>query len=127
MKSTIKYFFTLTAIYLLSMGSVFADSEVVIGIEFCSLFDGNGFIQRDIGEGVTVSAQSSNNNTIHKCSADVTPPDSGRSEIFNIDNVEVVPGKRPKCKLKGTEFRTEDWHQVVSASGKAKLVCHFKN
>ena len=126
MKSKIKSIFMLLPIYMLSVGSVFAESDdVVIGIESCSLFDGNGFIQINVGTGITVSAQSANNNTIHTCSADVTPPDSGRSAIFNIDNA-TVDGYPARCRLKGTEFVTEDWHQVVSASGKAKLICHFK-
>jgi hypothetical protein len=127
MKSKFKSILTLLPIYMLSVGSVFAESgDVVIGIEDCSLFDGNGFIQRNVGTGITVSAQSANNNTIHTCSADVTPPDSGHSAIFNIDNA-TVNGFPARCGLKGTAFVTDDWHQVVSANGKAKLVCHFKN
>ena len=129
MKSKVKFIITLIPIYLISAGLAFAESEdegVVIDIDKCSIFDGNGIIQRDFGTGITVSAQSGNNNTIHTCSAEVAKPDSGRSAIFNIDNV-TINGTRPRCRLKGTDFITEDWHQVVSANGKAKLICHFKN
>ncbi len=125
MKSKYKFVFTLLAVYLLSLGSALADSALVIGIEDCTLLDGNGGIEVAAGSGVTVSANSSNGNVMHTCSADVTPPDSGRSAIFNIDNTGLWCGLDDGSG--GNAAITEDWHQVVSRSGKAKMVCHFRN
>jgi hypothetical protein len=126
MKSTFKNIFVLLAIYLLSIGSASAESALVIGIEDCVLLDGNGDIAwLDTGSGITMSANSSNGNIRHTCSADVTPPATGRTAIFNIDNTGF------KCGIDdgfgGNLAVTADWHQVVNKDGKAKVVCHFKN
>lgn len=125
MKSTFKYITTLLAIYLLSIGSALAEPALVIGIEGCTLLDGNGNIEVAVGSGITVSANSSNGNVMHTCSATVTPPDSGRSAIFNVDNTGYPCGLDDG--FGGNVAVTDDWHQVVSKSGKAKMVCHFKN
>ena len=128
MKSKFKFIFTLLAVYLLSIGSAVAEPEpaLVIGIEDCILLDGNGNIAwHDAGSGITVSANSSNGNVMHTCSADVAPPSSGRTAIFNIDNTGF------RCGIDdgvgGNLVVTDDWHQVVNRNGKAKVVCHFKN
>lgn len=120
MKSTFKYLFTLLAIYLLSLGSVLADPALVIRIDSCGLFDGNAVLAE--GTGVTVSAQNANGNTMHTCTADVTPPTSGRTAVFNIDSPET---RDRLCGLDGTLAITSDWHEVITKNGKAKLVCHF--
>ena len=124
-KSTFNISITLLTIYLLSVGSAFAEPAMVIGIDKCTLLDGNGFVAFEAGSGVTVSAQSSNNNSMHTCSANVIPPDSGRSAIFNIENTGFPCGLDDG--FGGNLAVTNDWHQVVSARGKAKLVCHFKS
>ena len=126
MKSTFKNIFVLFAVYSLSIGSASAESAIVIGIDDCVLLDGNGDIASlDTGSGITVSANSSNGNVMHTCSADVTPPATGRTAIFNIDNTGF------RCGIDdgfgGNLEVTDDWHQVVNRNGKAKVVCHFKN
>jgi len=129
MKSIYTYFFALIAIFSLSIGSAIAEPAVVIGIEGCTLLGGNGEIEAYVGSGITVSAHSSNGNVKHTCKGDVTPPDSGRSAIWNYDNTEFLqPGYGGVlCGIDGTSAVTDDWHQVVSSSGKAMMVCHFKN
>jgi hypothetical protein len=126
MKSTFKNIFVLLAIYLLSIGSASAEAALVIGIEDCVLLDGNGDIAwLDTGSGITVSANSSNGNIMHTCSADVTPPATGRTAIFNFDNTGLRCGIDDG--IGGNLAITDDWHQVVNSDGKAKVVCHFKN
>ena len=138
MKYTTKYLFALLAVYLLSVGSVIADSALVIGIDGCSLLDGNGDIAFQAGSGVTVSAQSANGNVMHTCSADVPLfiDENGkkRTKIWSVENTEGFRCDSPYddipgcvCSIDGTDILTDDWHQVVSASGKSKLVCHFSD
>ena len=134
MKSINKTIFASLAVFSLSIGSAIAEPaevkpEVVIGIEGCTLLGGNGEVEELVGSGITVSAQSSNGNVMHTCSGDVTPPDTGRSAIWNYDNTEILqPGYGGVlCGIDGTDIITDDWHQVVSRSGKAKMICNFKN
>ena len=129
MKSTFKYIFALLAIYLLSVGSVLAGPALVISIDGCGLYDGNGYLVQEVGSGVTVSAENQNGNVTHTCTAEyVTPSDSGRTAVFNTDSYETF-GKL--CGLDdefgGNIAVTDDWHEVVTRQGKAKLVCHFHN
>jgi hypothetical protein len=128
MKSTFKYLFTLLAIYLLSVGPVLADPALVISIDGCGLYDGDGFLMQAVGTGVTVSAENDNGNVMHTCTAVVTPPTSGRTAVYNTDAFETF-GKL--CGLDdgfgGNLAVTDDWHEVVTKMGKAKLVCHFRN
>ena len=121
MKSIFNYTFALVAIYLLSVGAALAEPALVIGIDGCGLFNGNGM--REEGTGVTVSAENQNGNVMHTCSADVEAPHTGRTAIFNFDNTKI------KCGIDngfgGDLEETEDWHEVVTKKGKAKLICHF--
>ena len=127
MKSVFKYTFALVAIYLLSVGAALARPDLVIGIDGCGLYDGNGNNVRGAGTGVTVSAQNQNGNVMHTCTVDgVIPPATGRTAVFNTDSPETY-GKL--CGLDdglgGDLAVTDDWHEVVTKQGKAKLVCHF--
>jgi hypothetical protein len=129
MKSTFKYLFTLLAIYLLSVGSVLADPALVIRIDGCGLFDGDGNPVILAGTGVTVSAQNANGNVTHTCSAEyVPPPSSGRTAVYNADSPETFG---LECGLDdglGNNLAvTDDWHEVITKQGKAKLVCQFHN
>ena len=127
MKSTLKLFFIVTMVYLLSFGSAFADPALVIGIDDCGLFDGNGNPVLGVGTGVTISAQNVNGNVTHTCTVnEVTPSDSGRTAVFNIDSPETF-GRL--CGMDdgsgGNIAVTDDWHEVVTRNGRAKLVCQF--
>ena len=66
---------------------------------------------------------------MHTCTMDdVTPPATGRTAVFNIDSDATYDRL---CGLDdglgGDLAVTEDWHEVVTKQGKAKLVCHFHN
>ena len=134
MKFTLRYIFTLLAIYLLSLGSVLAQNDVVIGLEECNLIDGFGGVIL-VGSGIEVSASSANGNVLHTCSGDVpVNTETRRSKIWSVENTAEFlcndPGDNYDgclCYIDGTYIGTDDWHQIVTPSGKAKLVCHFKD
>ena len=59
-------------------------------------------------------------NGIFVCQGGVTPSDDGKAVNYS--------GKRnvgTLCFVPGTSFGTDDWHEVVSASGQATLACHY--
>ena len=122
MKTSIKSLVALCATFALTSGLVLADTapaEIFIFADGeCGMLDefGAGFV---MGEGVQISANSANGNVTLICSAEADRPESGRSVIWNYDNTGG--------SLCGTlDGATDDWHQVISASGKAKLTCHLK-
>ena len=136
MKYTLRYIFTLLAIYFLSLGSVLAQEEgPVIGLDKCSLINGYGGVDLLVGSGIEVSASSANGNYLHTCSGDVqVPSDQRRTKIWTVENTTEFKCDNPYdeidgclCYIDGTLDGTDDWHQVVTPSGKAKLVCHFKD
>ncbi len=118
MKVSIKFFAPLCAICLLTSGSVLADpAEVTIEDDLCSMLgESEGvFVQGDLHQ---VEASSANGNIKVSCSQDLEPTTTGRSVIFNFDNTGIM------CTAMGNP--TDDWHQVISRSGKAKLTCHYR-
>ena len=124
MKTSIKSFVSLCAIYFLASGLALAQPAVIELHEgYCQLWvEVDGEIYPDLitvaDDKVKISTSSSNGNINLTCSADVPPPISGRSEVFSFSNTGEL------CNVSGNP--TEDWHQIVSASGKARLSCHFK-
>ena len=48
------------------------------------------------------------------CEADVAPPASGQAMLLNFENT-------------GELRLNDDWHETISASGKATLVCRAPN
>jgi hypothetical protein len=102
---------------ILTASSLFADPAIRITDFGCGLYDGNGgfafttetrVVKTSGGPGVTVL----------KCFADV-PNDTGAAVHYSGKSTGVF------C---GTLFGiTDDWHETVSASGKAILTCHQKN
>jgi len=98
-------------------GLAFAErAEVFIDADGCGLLTETGFMAGDLHQ---VTANSSNGNIKLTCSQDLDPTSTGRSIIYSFDNTGVI------C-FAGLAS-TEDWHQVISRSGKAKLTCHFKD
>ena len=108
------------------MGCILAEPAAVISIDGCGPYDGDGFLVQAVGTGVTVSAQSANGNVMHTCTAEVTPPSTGRTAVYNTDSPETFV---KVCSLDdGAGVKlvvTDDRHEVVTRQGKAKLVCHF--
>ena len=77
----------------------------------CGLFDGEGnLVITTISQSVVTSDGASN----LKCSAQVDPPLSGHAEVLEGFLCSTLGGF------------TNDSHNVVSKSGKAKLTCHVE-
>jgi hypothetical protein len=116
MKTFFKPHLVFFAILFLASGSVFAEpAEVFIDVNTCGLLAEFGFAS---GVAHEVSVNNNNNNINITCTADLEPTSTGRSIIFNYDNTGIL------CGAMG--HPTEDWHQVISSRGKAKLTCHYK-
>ena len=136
MNFVFRHFCVLIAIYFLSLGTVVAQEQgaLIIDLEVCNLLNDVGSVER-VGSGVEVSASLSSGNVLHTCSGDVTvSPDMKRSKIWTIENTARLRCDNPYddlegclCYIAGTFTGTDDWHQVVTPSGKAKLVCHFND
>lgn len=116
MKFSIKPVISMCAVYLLATGSVFAEpAEVTIDADGCWMFSEFGFVRGDVHQ---VSTSSANGNIKVSCSQDLEPTSTGRSVIYNFDNTGIM------CGALGNP--TDDWHQVISRNGQAKLTCHYK-
>jgi hypothetical protein len=84
--------------------------------------DGNGAIVTG-NHFRAVATQSNNGNVTVRCEGDVTPASGGGAATFDFGStgISCVFSTAP------TGLRvTQDWHETVSASGKAKLTCHDK-
>lgn len=115
MRTSIKSLLSLSAVYFFTSGLAVAEPAVVIDGNNCGLLlEGGGFTS---GVGNKITTNSTNGNITLTCSQDLPPTDSGRSVIFNFDNTQI------KCVVSG--YATDDWHQVISRSGNAKLTCHY--
>lgn len=118
MKTSIKFFVALCATYFLASGLALAEpADVFIDEGGCGLLNEDN-VPVDNGDLVSISANSANGNATITCSIDLPRTTTGRSVVFNYDNTDRL------CRMTGGN-RTEDWHQVISASGKAKLTCHY--
>jgi hypothetical protein len=90
------------------------NGAVVIKDGVCGLFDGNGAV---VLSDSSHSVVTPSDNGMIKCQADVTPAAAGGTVKYNFANTGVLCG--------GPLGVTEDWQEVVSASGKATLTCKF--
>jgi hypothetical protein len=95
------------------------EPAVVITDVSCLLYDGAGMLTVVTMDTHGVITNSSNDNRIVRCQADVAPPPNGRAVQFSQDTHPAI-----QCSALGR--LTDDWRQTVSASGKATLQCRFK-
>jgi hypothetical protein len=95
------------------------ERALVISGNTCLMFDGTGSLSVFTADSHRVMTNSSNDNRILRCQADVAPPPDGRAVQFSQD---THPGVM--CTVAGRS--TDNWRNTVSASGKATLQCHFK-
>ena len=127
MKKSIKSIVSLCAIYSLTTGLALAEpADVVIGDENCTLRT-EGYYDEDAGfyvvgplvsgERHKVTSNNENGNISITCSQEFEPTTTGRSVIYNFENTGLL------CYVSG--FGTDDWHQVISRNGNAKLTCHY--
>lgn len=114
-------FVTVAVVGLFVFGALpaMSDSEnaaVVIKDAACTVFDGNGSLVP--GDGAIVVGTHGGTTTV-KCSVKGVANDTGKAVTFNFEKTGV------SCNAAGTP--TEDWHETVSKSGNATLVCKVKN
>ncbi len=105
-------------------GNALAETSaaVVIRDGGCGLYDGNGIMVFTTNT-QTVATNSANANATLICKADVNPPANGKAAKYSPENAAEV------CVIGSTAgwFVTNDYHETVSAKGKATLVCHYKS
>ena len=82
----------------------------------CFVYDGDGGIFATVCEKSDVITP--NGTTNHYAKAQVPPPSSGGAARFNFDNTGDI------CFVIGVGG-TDDWQEVVSASGNMTLICKF--
>ena len=101
---------------LVSAPRVEADAAIVIKAGGgCTFFDGTGaFVAGDRFHGVITD--SANGNRLAVCEGIVAPSPSGKAVQFDFESTGVL------CSAEGVV--TTKWHETVSASGKARIVCH---
>ena len=118
MKTSIRTFVLLCAIYFLASGIALAGpAEVSITENGCELIN-QEFTAAVSGDLREVSANNQNGNVTISCTHDFGKPnDPRRAIVYNFDTTGVI------CFAGGNE--TEDWHQVINANGQAKLTCSY--
>ena len=124
----------LPAIALMAITPAVSANNGAINIknQSCGLFDGDGNIYPVDGvldSGHLVLPKSGTGN--FRCSADV-PNSSGHAVTYDSTNNPFTKngGDPVTCTLYAGEggpapVETLDWHETVSASGQASLVCHI--
>jgi len=109
----------------IAIHSVQAASAIHIEKGGCGMGDGDGnaafFPDAKV---IQVETQSAKNVITYICTAEV-PNNSGHAVIYNTQNNPVEPGL--KCGSAFFVHETTDWQETISASGNAKLICHFKS
>jgi hypothetical protein len=110
---------------IVSISPALAAPAIHIEKDGCGMGDGDGnaafFPDATVRQ---VQAQSENNNIVYVCTADV-PNNSGHAVKYDTQNNPVEPGL--KCASAFSVTTTTDWQETISASGNAKLICHFKS
>ena len=89
----------------------------------CGVFDATGALVLGLDADVNVFTQSQNGNAVHNCFTDVANP-TGRAVRFTADDNPF--GVRFPCTVfddQGNARQTFDFHEQISASGKAHLIC----
>ena len=102
-----------------------ARATVFITLANCGMFDasGNNVSVLDI----EIITQSSNNNITWICQAEFDNP-TGKPIKYDAFNVPGIPPEYlPIMCEDGLGGFTEDWKEVISASGQATTTCHFKS
>lgn len=90
----------------------------------CTLIDSNGDASPTPAVGFTVSTHSADGNAMFKCRGKVTAPTTKGAMMF--DNA-TPPFVGAQCDIyeDGVYLgSTDDWQEIISASGQAVLSCH---
>ena len=84
----------------------------------CGLADGNGNLVFTTDSKAVVT-QNNNSNTMFQCQADVPPSASGSAARLDFASTGIFCGVYTSHGLD----ITEQWHETISASGQATLIC----
>lgn len=110
---------------IVSISPALAAPAIHIEKDGCGMGDGDGNVAFFPDATVRqVETQSANSNIVYICTADV-PNNSGNAVKYDTQNNPVEPGL--KCGSAFFVHETTDWQETISASGNAKLICHFKS
>lgn len=95
---------------------------VIHSDEKCAVFDSNMNIFTTNGYKAVIT-ESKNGNLTLTCKADGVPNDTNRVVKYDFGNTGIP------CVFKTDEGVqiTENWKEVLSPSGHATYICHFKN
>lgn len=99
-------------------------------MEKCFLLNGNGILESNMCKINTVTINNKNGLFIAKFQSDVTPNSKGIAKNFSPEDLPVNPSFFSTCDwsdANGNMRSTESWRETVSASGKAVLMCIFKD
>jgi len=108
---------TLAALSLSVFATIASANPAVIMTDF-----GCAGIGGSTNESLSVATTSTNNNAMMSCKLQVSPPIEGTKVEHNFESTGLLCGMF-------TSFggvATEDWKQVVSASGQSTIVCKYK-
>jgi len=105
----------------LSTASADHNAAVVIMGNGCSFFDGDGGFVFST-DTHTTATQSANGNTMLRCRVKDVANSTGKAVRYDSENNPTDPGTG--CLIANPfPLITDDWHEIVSASGVATLVC----
>jgi len=116
----LSYFICASALSLFAFTAQ-AEPAVLIDGTTCAMIDGNGgFVLTN--DTKTVVTNSANSNLMFKCKAEDVINDTGSAVTYDYSTSSIPCGI-----ITDTGFvLTEDWHETVSASGMATLICKYK-
>ena len=108
------------SILMLSASTVVAEPAIIITSDSCSMADGNFdfFTTNDVK--LVFSNNSNDGNYTLKCSAKRVPNSTGGAVRWDAESLGGVP-----CTWTVLGISTFDWHETVSKTGNAKLICQF--
>jgi hypothetical protein len=111
---------TLSAVALVASLSVSTRASsagaIVIKDELCGLFDGDGGVVMGSG---SIQVTNQGGFSLLKCSVKNVPNSTGRAVRYDFASTGMPCGT--------ANGSTEDWQEVVSASGNATLTCRYRN
>lgn len=100
---------------VIGVGATASEGAIQARGAVCGVMDGDGSFQMSTNSQVVIT---SSGVSMHRCSVKDVPNSSKRMVRYDFSSTGMV------CWT--AEGPTEDWHETVSASGQATLVCLSK-
>ena len=96
------------------------NAAVIIRDNVCGVLTGTGGVLLTTDTQIVIT-QSANGNALLRCRVKGVPNPTGQAITYDTNNNPFFPGLA--CGVAGSS--TQDWHQTISASGVATLVCRL--